>query len=63
MAEQGTSITSRNVQTLPFPLLQDEPDIIRLEVIFYIRFSPSLRNVEDLLDERGIEVSHETVRY
>ncbi len=28
-----------------------------------IRFSLSLRNVEDLLHERGIEVSHETVRF
>ena len=29
----------------------------------YIRFPPSLRNVEDLLHERGIDISHETVRY
>ena len=29
----------------------------------YIRFPLSLRNVEDLLHERGIEISHETVRY
>ena len=28
-----------------------------------MRFPPSLRNVEDLLDERGIEVSHETIRF
>ena len=31
--------------------------------MFYIRFPLSLRNVEDLLHERGIEVSHETVRF
>ena len=29
----------------------------------YFRFPLSLRNVEDLLHERGIDVSHETVRY
>ena len=29
----------------------------------YIRFPLSLRNVEDLLHERGIEISHEAVRY
>jgi len=29
----------------------------------YIRFPLSLRNVEDLLHERGIEISHETVRF
>jgi putative transposase len=32
-------------------------------VMLYIRFPLSLRNVEDLLHERGIDVSHETVRY
>ncbi len=31
--------------------------------MLYVRFPLSLRNVEDLLYERGIEVSHETVRY
>ncbi len=31
--------------------------------MLYIRFPLSLRNVEDLLRERGIDVSHETVRY
>ncbi len=31
--------------------------------MLYIRFSLSLRNVEDLLHERGIEIYHETVRF
>jgi putative transposase len=31
--------------------------------MLYIRFPLSLRNVEDLLHERGIEISHEAVRY
>ena len=31
--------------------------------MLYVRFNLSLRNVEDLLHERGIEVSHETVRF
>ncbi len=39
------------------------PEIIRLAVMLYIRFPLSLRNVKDLLHERGIDVSHETVRY
>jgi len=30
--------------------------------MLYIRFPLSLRNVEDLLHERGIEISHEAVR-
>ena len=31
--------------------------------MLYIRFPLSLRNVEDHLQERGVEISHETVRY
>ena len=45
----------------PVPVLQDVPEIIRLAVMMYVRFPLSLRNVEDLLHERGIEVSPETV--
>jgi len=29
----------------------------------YVRFPLSLRNVEDLLHERGIDICHETIRY
>ena len=32
-------------------------------VLMYVRFPLSLRNVEDLLFERGIDVSHETIRF
>ena len=31
-------------------------------VMMYVRFTLSLRNVEDLLSERGIDICHETVR-
>ena len=31
--------------------------------MLYVRFPLSLRNVEDLLHERGIDVSHESVRF
>ena len=31
-------------------------------VMMYVRFPLSLRNVEDLLFERGIDICHETVR-
>ncbi len=31
--------------------------------MMYVRFPLSLRNVEDLLHERGIDVSHESVRF
>ena len=44
-------------------MTKPSPEIIRLAVMMYIRFPLSLRNVEDLLHERGIEISHETVRF
>ncbi len=31
--------------------------------MMYVRFLLSLRNVEDLLHERGVEISHQTVRF
>jgi putative transposase len=39
------------------------PEIIRLAVMMYVRFPLSLRNVEDLLHERGIDISYVTVRF
>ena len=47
----------------PFRYFKTSPEIIRLAVMMYIRFPLSLRNVEDLLHERGIDICHETVRY
>ncbi len=49
--------------TSPFRYFKTSPEIIRLAVMLYVRFPLSLRNVEDLLHERGIEVSHETIRF
>jgi putative transposase len=50
-------------QRSPFRYFKTSPEVIRLAVMLYVRFSLSLRNVEDLLHERGIEISHETVRF
>ncbi|MBC7736709.1 MAG: IS6 family transposase [Candidatus Saccharibacteria bacterium] len=47
----------------PFRYFETSSEIIRLAVMMYIRFPLSLRNVEDLLHERGIEISHETVQF
>ena len=47
----------------PLRYFNASPEVIRLVVLMYIRFPLSLRNVEDLLFERGIDLSHETVRY
>jgi putative transposase len=47
----------------PFRYFKTSPEIIRLAVMMYVRFPLSLRNVEDLLHERGVDICHETVRY
>jgi putative transposase len=47
----------------PFRYFNSSPEVIRLVVMMYVKFPLSLRNVEDLLAERGIDVSYETVRY
>jgi len=46
----------------PFRYFNSSPEVIRLTVMMYIRYPLSLRQVEDLLHERGIEICHETVR-
>ena len=47
----------------PFRYFKTSPEIIRLAVMMQVRFPLSLRHVEDLLHERGIKVSHETIRF
>ena len=47
----------------PFRYFNSSPEVIRLAVMMYIRYPLSLRQVEDLLFERGIDISHETVRF
>ncbi|MEO8722429.1 MAG: IS6 family transposase [Sphingobium sp.] len=47
----------------PFRYFNSSPEVIRLVVLMYVRFPLSLRNVEDLLFERGIDLCHETVRF
>ncbi len=46
-----------------FKYFKTSPEIIRLAVMMYVRYPLSLRNVEDLLHERGIDINHETVRF
>ncbi|WOR15270.1 IS6 family transposase [Hyphomonas sp. FCG-A18] len=46
----------------PFRYFKTSPEIIQLAVMIHVRFPLSLRNVEDLLHERGIDICHESVR-
>jgi transposase-like protein len=48
--------------TISFARHQFPPVIIRHAVWLYVRFTLSYRDVEDLLAERGLDVSYETVR-
>ena len=46
----------------PFRYFNSSPEVIRRVVMMYVKYPLSLRNVEDLLFERGIDLCHETVR-
>lgn len=47
----------------PFRRFTSSPGVTRLVVMMYIRFPLLLRNVEDLLFERGTDVCQEIVRF
>ena len=47
----------------PFRYFNRSPEVIRLTVMMYVRYPLSLRQVEDILFERGIDICHETVRF
>jgi putative transposase len=45
----------------PFHYFKTSPDVVRLAVMMYVRFLLSLRQVEGLIQERGIDFSYESV--
>ena len=47
----------------PFKYFKTSPEIIRLAVMYYIRYPLSFRQVEDILHERGVDICHETARF
>jgi len=47
----------------PFRYFNSSPEVIRLTVMMYVRYPLSLRQVEDILFERGIDICHETIRF
>ena len=62
LIRQGVSCKCLRMKS-PFRYFTTPAEIIRLAAMMSVRFPLSLRNVEDLLHERGIEVSHETIRF
>lgn len=47
----------------PLHYRKTPPEFIRLAVMMCIRFPLSLRKVEDLLHERVVDITHETVKF
>ena len=47
----------------PFRYFNSPADVIRLAVMMYIRYPLSLRQVDDLLFERGIDICRKAVRF
>src|SRR5687767_11222796 len=50
------------MQPISYARHQFPPAIIQHAVWLYLRFTLSYRDVEDLLAERGLDISYETVR-
>ena len=50
------------MQPVPFQRHRFPPDVIRLAVWLCFGFTLSFRDVEEMLAQRGIEASYETVR-
>jgi len=50
------------MKTISYHRHRFHPDIIKQAIWLYFRFTMSYRDVEELLAERGIDVSYETVR-
>lgn len=50
------------MQPISFDRHRFPPEVIRHAVWFYARFTLNYRDIEDLLAERGLDISYETVR-
>jgi len=47
----------------PLRWFNSSPEVIRLVVMMDVKYPLSLRNVQDLLAKRGIDICHEAVRF
>ena len=63
LESKGPSSQSAQTKNNSFRYLKTSPEIIRLAVMMYIRYPLSLRQVEDIIFERGIDINHEAIRY
>ena len=58
-----TGLASSFASLVSFCHFKTSPEIIQITVMLYVRFPLSLRNLKDLLHERGVYVGYESVRY
>lgn len=63
MGGQGGGLLRPKKPVGPFRYLNFSPEVIRLVVMRYVRCPLSLRNVEYLSAERGIDICYKTVRH
>jgi putative transposase len=63
MDELGPGMPRARKPASAFRCFNSSSEVVRLMVLASVRFPLSLRKVEDLLFERGIDISHETVRH
>ena len=57
-----TDLASSYASPVSFCHFKTSPEIIQNAVMLYVRFPLSLRNLEDLLHERGVYVGYEYVQ-
>jgi putative transposase len=50
------------MQPISYRRHQFPPEVIRYAIWLYLRFTLSYRDVEELLAERGLDISYETIR-
>lgn len=62
MADAGIGRYPGLMKPISYARLHYSPSIVQHAVWLYLRFNLSLRDFEDLLAERGLDVSYETVR-
>ena len=54
-------MVTKAIRPAIFKWRQTEPELILYAVRWYLRYSLSFRDVEELLSERGLEVDHTTI--
>src|SRR6266851_5741252 len=62
LSARGWTAVRSGMRTISYSRHRFPPDVIRCAVWLYVRFTLSYRDVEDLLTERGLAISNETIR-